>query len=204
MTCPRPDLPSPGEDCPAKRPVHGQSCAIDPLEECLYGPKETCCDGQVFDTYSCACDSTSNTWYCQFLDECAGTVCIENDASCPENPPGPNDDCDYEGETCKYGQEECCGESSHSYQCSCFEGKTACLFTDFCLSSGIFGCRVVDSCPPTTAPRFETGTACKDGLNCKFGAEKCCGKTQPEIECNCLDEEFECRYVDRCRDIECA
>ena len=149
-------------------------------------------------------DSTSNTWYCQFLDECAGTVCINNDASCPEKRPDPDDDCNHEGKRCKYGQEECCGEVSHSVECSCFDGTTACLFTDFCLSSGIFGCRVVDSCPPTTAPRFETGTACKDGLNCKFGAEKCCGKTQPEIECNCLDEEFECRYVDRCRDIECA
>jgi hypothetical protein len=57
---------------------------------------------------------------------------VQNPSGCPATDPAPNGVC-LGDDTCRYGQECCCGECSASFVCTCAGGHWACYYTDFCM-----------------------------------------------------------------------
>jgi hypothetical protein len=89
----------------------------------------------------------------------------EDDVSCPDRQPSPQDTCIFEG-ICSYGEETCCGETYSSFIAECFEGQVTGLFTDACTNP---------DCKP-------------DGPVCTMDTEECpdgsfIGRL-PELDCN--------------------
>ena len=61
--------------------------------------------------------------------------------SCPKEQPGLGTSCSVPDDLeCKYGEECCCGECSHSLVLSCFGGVWGGFHTDFCFRPGVDEC----------------------------------------------------------------
>lgn len=91
-----------------------------------------------------------------------GRVSVEeNDGNgtCPKNEPEPGNSCSSSNLSCKYGEECCCGECSHSFQCDCEDGEWMCFYTDFCFRE----------------PCGSKGMMCSSGEYCVDGV--CCEGT---------------------------
>jgi len=61
-----------------------------------------------------------------------GEGCVPDQSQCPAAMPTPGSECTG-SLTCQWGEEQCCGQSHPSEQCSCEDGAWVCWATDACL-----------------------------------------------------------------------
>eukprot|EP01084_Bolivina_argentea_P094099 169171_1 len=163
--------------------------------------------GICAETFLCASDGGG------FMDPCNGNTCTEEQIcqpdycggcnykcvakpTCPDIETQPGADCDYEGMTCSWGEETCCGETHASYQCTCMSGSAACLHTDACLGSTVLGCPCpdIDCVDPCVNEHGED--MCDVGVQCitqdVTGDDGCplcpefvrCGDPCPVVRCS--------------------